>query len=270
MLRRFPKPEESPTAEPLGQGQSPAREGRGRAARQRSQSHPYLKTGLANTTPRVFPARLRRDRVYLCSVSIGLSRAGVGSGEKSEGRRKAGMIRRTFHSLVSTFAEWRPRTGRSPARAETPPERSSLVEVTLVGLVRGDEDRRFLAGLCGRKGWQVIFTDTCRDAKAAIDRLKAPVVLCDRELPELEWRKAVARLAAPPHRACVILLSGAVDTNLWNEVVRGGGYDVLSKPMREDEVVRAVRLAHSYWNSPARTGLLSAESSPSQARAAPE
>ena len=131
-----------------------------------------------------------------------------------------------------------------------------MLPVTIVGLMRSKEDRGLLAGICGRSGWQVIFADTCRDAKAAIDKAKAPVVFCDRELPEMEWRKMVARLAAPPHRACVILLSGAVDTYLWNEVVRGGGYDVLSKPLREDEVVHAVRLARSYWNSPARTGVL--------------
>jgi FixJ family two-component response regulator len=44
-----------------------------------------------------------------------------------------------------------------------------------------------------------------------------------------------------------------VDTYLWNEVVRTGGFDVLSKPLREDDVVRAVRLAFSYWNSGTKT-----------------
>jgi hypothetical protein len=45
-----------------------------------------------------------------------------------------------------------------------------------------------------------------------------------------------------------------VDTYLWNEVVSKGGFDVLSKPLREDDVVRAVRLAWSYWNSATRIG----------------
>ena len=63
------------------------------------------------------------------------------------------------------------------------------------------------------------------------------MILCDRDLPGRGWRETVEDLASSPHRACIILVSEVVDTYLWNEVVRTGGYDVLSKPLREDEVV---------------------------------
>jgi len=43
-----------------------------------------------------------------------------------------------------------------------------------------------------------------------------------------------------------------VDDYLWNEVVRRGGYDVLSKPLREEDLMRAIKLAWAYWNSAAR------------------
>ena len=82
-----------------------------------------------------------------------------------------------------------------------------------------------------------------------MDRLRAPVILCDRDLPGNGWRGMVEGLASSPHRACVILVSAVVDTYLWNEVVRTGGFDVLSKPIRDDDVARAVRLAWSYWNA---------------------
>jgi FixJ family two-component response regulator len=89
-----------------------------------------------------------------------------------------------------------------------------------------------------------------------LHKLKAPVVLCDRDLPGKGWRGTVEDLASSPHRACIILVSGVVDTYLWNEVVRTGGFDVLSKPLREDDVIRAVRLAWSYWNSATRTAAI--------------
>jgi FixJ family two-component response regulator len=82
-----------------------------------------------------------------------------------------------------------------------------------------------------------------------LHKVKAPVVLYDRDLPGKGWRGTVEDLASSPHRACIILVSGVADAYLWNEVVRTGGFDVLSKPLREDEVVRAVRLASSYWNN---------------------
>jgi FixJ family two-component response regulator len=56
-------------------------------------------------------------------------------------------------------------------------------------------------------------------------------------------------LASAPQRPSVILTSRVVDDYLWQEVIRYGGYDVLSKPLREEDVVRSVRLAWSYWNS---------------------
>jgi len=129
--------------------------------------------------------------------------------------------------------------------------------ITVVGLMSSDDDDGRLVGATGsRNGWQVVFAETHTEAEAALDQAQVPVVFCDHGLLGLGWRRAVERLSGPPKRACVILLSETADTNLWNEVVSSGGYDVLSKPLREDTVTRAVRLARSYWISPARTGLL--------------
>lgn len=130
-------------------------------------------------------------------------------------------------------------------------------KITIVGLMSSDDDDgRLLAEIGGRRGWQVVFAETHAEAEAALNGAQVPVVFCDHGLLGLGWRRAVERLSGPPKRACVILLSETADTNLWNEVVSGGGYDVLPKPLREDTVTRAVRLARSYWISPARTGLL--------------
>jgi len=83
----------------------------------------------------------------------------------------------------------------------------------------------------------------------------APVILCDRDLPETNWREAVRSLAALPHRPVVILLSKVADEYLWNEVFRIGGFDILARPLRTEEVRRAVGLALSYWRSEAATAV---------------
>jgi DNA-binding response OmpR family regulator len=125
--------------------------------------------------------------------------------------------------------------------------------IAVVGLVISKEDRRLLTEICSRNRWRLLFADTCEEAWTALDTLKAPVILYDRDLPGKGWRQSVEDLASSPHRACIILVSAVLDTYLRDEVVRHGGYDVLSKPLREDDVVRTVRLALTYWYSAMRT-----------------
>ena len=131
----------------------------------------------------------------------------------------------------------------------SPPVHSPAGALTVVGLLAGDANRHDLTGICGRNQWRLLFADNPCAAKKAVNELRAPVMLCDRDLVGDEWRTTLTDLAASPHRACVILVSAVVDSYLWYEVVRFGGFDVLSKPLREDEVVRTLRLAWSYWET---------------------
>ncbi len=121
--------------------------------------------------------------------------------------------------------------------------------LAVIGLIGGERDRRILDGVCTRHHWSVVFADNCVEARHALDRIEAPVVLCDRDLPGDEWRRVVETLAESPQPSCILLLSKVVDDYLREAVVASGGYDVLRKPLREDEVAHAIRLAWTYWNS---------------------
>jgi len=168
------------------------------------------------------------------------------------------VIRQGINSLFARVADFlRRKSGITIWASSSPASRSSMGPLAIIGLVASDEDRRLLAGICNRNGWHLLYADTCEEARAALDKLKAPVILCDRDLPGKGWRETVEGLASSPHRACVILVSGVLDAYLWDEVVRTGGYDVLYKPLREDDVVRSVRLAWSYWKSATKTAALS-------------
>ena len=130
--------------------------------------------------------------------------------------------------------------------------RADEARLTIVALLVEHQDRELLASICRRHGWDVHFASTCTDASDAANRLKAPLIFCDRDLPGTDWRDLVQVLAASPHGACVVLVSRVVDAYLWNEVGHKGGYDVLSKPLHEVDVVRVVKLGWSYWNSTAK------------------
>ena len=138
---------------------------------------------------------------------------------------------------------------RRAANSEIPPLNS---DIAIVGLVIGEQDRRLLAGLGSRNQWSVTFADNFETAQALSIQFRAAAILCDRDVPGREWREVVEALSHSRHRPCVLLVSSVVDDYLWNEVVRRGGYDVLSKPLREEDLMRAIKLAWAYWNSAAR------------------
>ena len=121
--------------------------------------------------------------------------------------------------------------------------------LTVVALVVNEQDRYVLARLFGEEPLRVRFAESLEETCSVVNQLTAPVVLLDRDWPGTDWKTAVWRLAACPHRACVVLVSGVADAYLWQEVIRQGGYDVVPKPLRPDKVQRIVRLAMSYWTS---------------------
>lgn len=120
---------------------------------------------------------------------------------------------------------------------------------TVVALVVDHQDRGVLANAFEQEPLDVHFANSCEEAFSVANQLVAPVVLLDRDWPGTEWKTAVQKLASSPNPACVILVSNAADVYLWQELIRRGGFDVLSKPLRADKVERVVRLAISYWIS---------------------
>jgi DNA-binding NtrC family response regulator len=125
--------------------------------------------------------------------------------------------------------------------------------VPVVAMVVSEHDRHVLANVSGQEPVDVYFVESCEEARALSSKLTAPVILFDRDWPGTEWRTAVRSLAASPHHACVVLVSGVADDYLRQELVRGNGYDVLPKPLRLDAVSRLIKLASSYWTSTAQT-----------------
>ena len=143
---------------------------------------------------------------------------------------------------------------RGANRHEENPEtsqkrRPTRLRTTLVALTADHGDRKLLTDLAAENGWDVHLTQSLEEAEFAVNRLHAPVALCDRELPEVDWRTVVRTLASSQHEPCVIVTGKRVDDYFWEEVIRNRGYDVLSKPLREYEVTRIVGLALSFWNS---------------------
>jgi DNA-binding response OmpR family regulator len=130
-------------------------------------------------------------------------------------------------------------------------------ELTLVALVLDELDRALLSHLAAKNGWTIHFARTRGEAWEVLNESKAQIILCEREGSGKDWRDVIRMMVSAPHLVCAILISRATDNYLWNEVTMWGGHDVLATPLREENVVRAIRLAWLYWSSASRNEALS-------------
>jgi len=82
-----------------------------------------------------------------------------------------------------------------------------------------------------------------------------PIILYERELNPCHWREAVSLLSRLSPRPYVILLSSSSDKNLWDELARHGGSEILRTPIDRDAVMRAVNAGWSLWRNQQRLRL---------------
>jgi DNA-binding response OmpR family regulator len=152
-----------------------------------------------------------------------------------------------WKALQSLFT--RPETGGpiTPARTAS--------QAPLIAMLEDERDRALLTEIAVRKQFHVEFAGSSVEAGSIAGRFEAPVILCDRDCPGRDWREVVRMLASVRPRPAIVLVSKVVDEFLWQEVVRHGGYDVLLKPLREEEVLRCLKLACAYRNMNARRNL---------------
>ena len=133
-----------------------------------------------------------------------------------------------------------------PGRSK-PAQYSAMAEkISVLAITPDDGDRRSLSIFSIRGQWDLAFASACPEAVDILKGGPAAVVICDRDLPGLDWRKCLENLAASKPGCPILLMSSIYDEYLWEEVVHRGGYDVLSKPLLEEQAVRAVNLAWSY------------------------
>ena len=157
---------------------------------------------------------------------------------------------RAKRSILATLRRLLPDRGaKSTGQAQPGHVPYIQPKLTLVALVMGEQDRALLSHLAAEHGWAIHFAHTCGEAWDALNQLKAPIILCERDVPDSDWRGVIRKMVSAPHLVCAILISSVTDDYLWTEVISRGGHDVLATPLREENVLRAIRLAWMYWNS---------------------
>ena len=122
------------------------------------------------------------------------------------------------------------------------PSRPSKTPSLLAIMRHVGPDTEVLSEVAQHEGWHVEIR-TKHDAER---RERPSLILYDRELDGVSgWRTQVENLAREYPETPVILLSGDSDDQLWQEVIELGGFDVLTRPLQRDRVVRWLQFALS-------------------------
>jgi len=110
-----------------------------------------------------------------------------------------------------------------------------------------DEDHQRLRDILRHSNWRQHDARSERDAFDFLQANVAPVVICEQELPDGNWKDVLARLGKMQCPPMLVVTSRLADDRLWSEVLHFGGYNVLAKPLHLKEVVHVVAQAWIGW-----------------------
>ncbi len=123
-----------------------------------------------------------------------------------------------------------------------------LTGVTVLAVLPDAGDQGLLRGICDRSQWKLLFARTLEEAQTALQNLGIGVVVCESCLTDGRcWKDLLSHTVAMQDPPPVIVTDRLADDSLWAEVLNLGGYDLLMKPLDEEEVRRVVGLAWLSW-----------------------
>jgi len=118
----------------------------------------------------------------------------------------------------------------------------SALEVILASGNR--DDRRSLENALAGTPWVVLEADPL-EIETAVRRAAVPIVICDRDQSNC-WRKTIRALMKARRNACVIVLSNEDDADRGDDVIRDGGFDLLTRPFKRQQVLPMLVFAYTY------------------------
>lgn len=123
---------------------------------------------------------------------------------------------------------------------------------TVLAISSDADDHSSVAQLCSHSGWRFLSAQSGRQALNTIRANRVAVAICERDLPDGNWRAVFDELERSPAAPLVIVVSRLADDALWAEVLNVGGYDVLLKPFEPKELIWSVTSAYRHWESDPR------------------
>jgi DNA-binding response OmpR family regulator len=123
-----------------------------------------------------------------------------------------------------------------------PPEKVSILVIS-----PDPEDQTALRRILHHSNWSISHCGSAADALEQVPSAVPAVILCERDLPDGNWKTVLAACENRPDSPLLLVTSKTADENLWAEVLNLGGYDVLMKPFELGEVTRVIGMAWRQW-----------------------
>ena len=92
-------------------------------------------------------------------------------------------------------------------------------------------------------GWNAEWARSMNKAVEICRTRITPIVIFDRNLPDVDWRRAVDLLSSTAYEVRILLAAPDVDEDLWRSVIQRHGYDVLDKSAGPEQLQRDLQFA---------------------------
>lgn len=120
----------------------------------------------------------------------------------------------------------------------------------ILAILPDGSNRRMLEGIARESGWALTVSESPDDVERLCD--DSPILLYDGGPGASDWPQAVATLTRRTPRPYLILLAPQINSNLWEELQRVGGSDLLRLPLDRDHVTSAIKRAWQVWRNQQR------------------
>jgi DNA-binding response OmpR family regulator len=119
-------------------------------------------------------------------------------------------------------------------------EQTGANERTVIAVTASPSVQLQLRVFSIQERWHILFARTLETALQYTSFNKHAVVLYDRELPGVDWRKGQCAVVKSVNPVFFILLSPGADRRLWKTVLDYGGYDVARMPLDRENLAPLV------------------------------
>lgn len=117
--------------------------------------------------------------------------------------------------------------------------------MTATILIVDDEDnaRKFIADFLISKSYEVNGVANLADARAALQKDMADIILLDVNLPDGYGPNLLAETAAMPYRPPIILITAYGDIDMAVDAMKNGAHDFLQKPIQLTQLEQSIQRA---------------------------
>ncbi len=120
---------------------------------------------------------------------------------------------------------------------------------TLLAVTRDARCKSSLRTFSLEQGWRILFAETLEDAIRLQTLERICVLIYDRQLPGIEWRRGLRTLLASDEPMLPIVIADELSASLRSDVLSYGGYDLARNPLEPECFVPLVNGAFALTES---------------------